>query len=109
VVKPGAGTADTRHTASAPKRAVTCPPWDCTVWTPAPPSWQSAAGVAGGFGAGRLGVAVCDGAGRGLAEGVREGDGEGLGDVVIGARIPPPAATGSARAVGGIGAVECTT
>lgn len=86
VVKPRDGTADTRHTASAPHLSVASPPWDCTECTPTPPS-QVSAGVVGGAGGDVLGREVA---------GVRVGD--GLGALVV--AVAEPVGLGLRVAVG---------
>lgn len=114
VVKPGAGTAETRQIASAPMLNVTRPPTDCMLCTPTPPRqlldafWPPAGDVVGGRGADVLG--------DGVAVGVRRAVGVSgvLGADVAGTRTPgvedgAVKTVGSAWAVGGSGAVECTT
>lgn len=120
VVKPCAGTAETRHTAETPQRMVTWPPRACTVCVPAPP-WQPAGSWVAAGRAGTGGVVLCRGAG--VCDGTRcagcdgRGDGPvtagrgegGAGAVARGVAAALPNDEGRARAVGGSGVVECTT
>lgn len=117
VVKPSAGTAETRQTASAPKRTVTWPPTVAKLCAPAPPE-QSARPALDGAGRGVVGAAGAVGDGRRVgdvgapvADGV---DGVDAGvPTVTGPPVPPGAAVASTvetpRAVGGSGAVDPTT
>jgi hypothetical protein len=118
VVKPIAGTAETRHTASAPKRTDAWPPVDSKLCVPAPPSQSGGrcvlggAAVTGGDVAVPVAVTV---AGRwvvGDAVGlrVRVGGGVAVGEPItteLGELVAIPAAT--SRVLGGSGAVEPTT
>ncbi|MEW2516611.1 hypothetical protein [Actinacidiphila alni] len=117
VVKPIAGTAETRHTASAPKRTDTWPPVDSKLCVPAPPEQSGGRWLLGAGGAG----VVVRSAGAVVAGRVADGDTVGLRvcvgglGVAVGAPITTelgesvtiPAAT--SRALGGSGAVEPTT
>lgn len=118
VLKPRSGTAEIRHTPRLPYRTVTLPPWEGTVYRPAPPSAQSRAlfevlvrgapaEALAGVGDAAEGDGRCEGEGEGLAD--------ALGEAVLGAGVPACHAggvsmtVGAERATGGVCRVEPTT
>jgi hypothetical protein len=115
VVKPGAGTAETRQIASAPMLKVTRPPTDCMLCTPTPPRQvldevrpPVVAAVVGG----RVVGGRVDGVAVGVLRGVAAGEVRGAdvaGTSGLGGEDGALKSVGSARAVGGSGDVECTT
>ncbi|GAA4836440.1 hypothetical protein GCM10023235_09180 [Kitasatospora terrestris] len=133
MVNPGAGSAETRQTALAPYRTVTCPPSDFTVYTPGPPGHEPGCSPPCG-----VGVAVPEGVGTrvfvgdgpppalggppgvaldGAADGGPEGTGAADGlcataTADAAAAIPStavPIPSAPVRTVGGTSAVESTT
>ncbi|MFV0132108.1 hypothetical protein ACLGIH_02370 [Streptomyces sp. HMX87] len=123
-VNPWFGTAETRHTLSLPKRTVTLPPWDATVYTPDPPPSHRgppALGSGGrtvgdGRGGGGDGVSrgCCDvrdgvGPGGGAFFLVGVGLGEGRALSVAAGREDDGSSLGADCATGAVGRVEPTT
>ncbi|WP_234330995.1 hypothetical protein [Streptomyces sp. NRRL F-4474] len=117
VLKPRLGTAEIRHTPRLPYRTVTFPPWEGTVYRPAPPSSQSTflgAGVLGapvvaltGVGAAAVGEGLCDAVGEGPADAVGDGvSADGLPACQAGG---VSTTVGADRATGGVCRVEPTT
>lgn len=115
VVKPGAGTAETRQIASAPMLNVTRPPTDCMLCTPAPPRQLLGAlcpPVVAAVVGGRVVGVLVDGVAVGVLRGVGAGGVRGAevaGTSGLGGADGVLKTVGSARAVGGSGEVECTT
>ncbi len=114
VVKPGDGTAETRQIASAPMLNVTRPPTDCMLCTPTPPLqvFDVLRPFTGAVVGGRVVGGLVDGVTVGVLRGV--GVSGVLGAEVAGMSRPGVGdgvlkTVGSACAVGGSGAVECTT
>ncbi len=125
-VNPRLGTAEIRHTAPSPNRTVALPPWDGTVYTPAPPSWHPGLSAPAASGARVRPVSVGVGVGVGLGPvagsllrgavglGVRlltGGLGEGVAVVGPGRAELPGAlgALGADCATGAVGRVDPTT
>jgi hypothetical protein len=123
-VNPRLGTAEIRHTAPSPNRTVALPPWDGTVYTPAPPSWHpepSAPAGAPGARVRPVGVGVGVGVGLGSVAGsllrgavglglrlLTDGLGEGVAVVGPG-RAELTGALGADCATGAVGRVDPTT
>ncbi|PZT71391.1 hypothetical protein DN402_04100 [Streptomyces sp. SW4] len=123
-MKPRCGTAEIRHTLSSPKRTVTLPPSDGTVYTPDPPASHrgppalvsggrdAAVGLGGGGeGVWRGGADVRDGVGAGDGVVLRLGDGLGDGRAlsVADGRGDAGSSLGADCATGAVGRVEPTT
>jgi hypothetical protein len=123
-VNPRLGTAEIRHTAPSPNRTVALPPWDGTVYTPAPPSWHPEPSAPAGAPWARVrpvGVGVGVGVGLGPVAGslLRGAVGLGLrlltgglgeGVAVVGpGRAALTGALGADCATGAVGRVDPTT